>query len=542
MKVSLVQPPVEDFYDTPIRTYPLSLAYLAGKLNGICDQSILDFRTGVKPVTIPDPHPFPELRPFHRENRKTPFSLFRRYSRYGASPAEIKTAIEEGKPDIVAISSLFTAYAEEALETARLVKEVDRGITVVLGGTHPTLFPERVLDRPYVDYVIRGEGETPLRELVLALSAGKTGDLKAVNGLCFREQGFAHIAPPNIETDIDILPARRLLDGDRYRIGEHRYTFFLTSRGCPFHCGFCGRPAVPYRMRSLKSIETELSDCLGLGIEAIDFEDDMLTLDRRFFGDVLDLFAGSGLTLSAMNGIYAGTVDEALLERMARAGFRRLNFSIVDTSPMVARKQRRSSPEHLLTLFPFLDASDFLVETHFIIGLPDQSPEDVLRTMILLMGRRLLLGPSIFYPAPGSSAFDELSSSHGWNQDFRICRSSAMWPANPLFPRETTYTFMKLVRFINYVKGMLDRSPGIKRMSDLMDDPSPTGIHPASKERDRRILTTLLMEKRFVFFDTRVQTFVDEPQDFDLIATFFEKARGSGIRGFKTMSSAVCDV
>ncbi len=45
MKVLLVQPPIEDFYDTSIRTYPLSLLYIATKIKDICDVSIVDFRS-----------------------------------------------------------------------------------------------------------------------------------------------------------------------------------------------------------------------------------------------------------------------------------------------------------------------------------------------------------------------------------------------------------------------------------------------------------------------------------------------------------------
>ena len=48
MKVLLVQPPVEDYYDTSIRTYPLGLAYIAARIADTCDVAILDCRTGYK--------------------------------------------------------------------------------------------------------------------------------------------------------------------------------------------------------------------------------------------------------------------------------------------------------------------------------------------------------------------------------------------------------------------------------------------------------------------------------------------------------------
>ena len=172
MKVLLVQPPIEDYYDTSIRTYPLSLLYLATAVREIAHVHLLDLRTNRKPKPIRK-DPFPDLRPYYREDTYTPLSFFKRYQRFGADQGEIKNAIAAEKPDLVAVSSLFTTYSLEALEVAKYCKAVSEDIITVMGGIHPTLFPEHVLKSPYVDYVIRGEGETPFFRLVAALkSAG----------------------------------------------------------------------------------------------------------------------------------------------------------------------------------------------------------------------------------------------------------------------------------------------------------------------------------------------------------------------------------
>lgn len=59
MKVLLVQPPIEDFYDTSIRTYPLSLLCLATKIKDICHVSVADFRSNKRRML--KAHPFPGL-------------------------------------------------------------------------------------------------------------------------------------------------------------------------------------------------------------------------------------------------------------------------------------------------------------------------------------------------------------------------------------------------------------------------------------------------------------------------------------------------
>ena len=536
MKVLLVQPPIEDFYDTSIRTYPLSLLYIATKIRDVCDVSVVDFRSNRKPQRIAD-HPFSELTTFYRQDRYTPLSLFKRYSRFGADRDEIKQKIACEKPDVVAVSSLFSTYSEEAIDVARCVKEVSPGILTVLGGIHPTLFPEHVLQSAFVDYVVRGEGETPLFRLIEALKSGKRQNVAGIEGVASKDKHGCIISDINIEADIDLIPDRTFLDPADYRIGKKNYTFFLTSRGCPFHCAFCGRPPFPYRVRSLESIEREINECLSLGVRAIDFEDDMLTLDRLRFHSILDLFRETGVTLSAMNGIYSDNLDVPTLEHMFASGFRRLNFSLVDASKAITDQQKRHNADNFTNLLPYLENSDFLVETHFIIGLPSQQIEHILDTIIFLMGQRLLLGPSIFYLAPNSEAYNSfVAGNEGSALQFKLMRSSAMVPVNPNLSRDSLYTLMKLVRFVNLVKRLLDGDDAPTRLSDILE------MAPIVKnDRDKKILTTLLNEKRLIWFDGSRGDFVPEPHNSDLVKLFFERAKNKIIRGFKTMNQLVVD-
>jgi hypothetical protein len=534
MKVLLVQPPIEDYYDTSIRTYPLGLLYIAARVRSVADVVIFDARTGARPIPV-ETSGFPELTPFYSPARITPFSFFDRYRRFGLTAEQIETRIAQESPDVVAIASMCSAYERQALEVAEAARRVSGGIVTVMGGTHPTLFPESILSSDCVDYCVRGEGETPFLKLVSALGRHKAPAPGEVEGLCFRkEDGRLHISGVSAEKDLDVLPERELLDTDCYRIGRKAYAFFLTSRGCPFSCGFCGKPQVPYRRLNVAAIEKDLDVCEKLGIGAIDFEDDMLNLHGDSFAQTLNLMKGRDFTLSAMNGIYPGNMDEPTLRLMFEAGFRRLNFSLVDMAEPVLRTQKRALHESFLRLLPFLDESPFLVEVHFIIGLPGQDPASLLDTVIFLMGMRLLLGPSLFYLAPGSPFHRDRPG--GGEIPFRSMRSSAMLPFNPLFPRNVSFTFVKLVRFVNYVKQALDNDGALRRLSDL---PGMTAL--AKDERKRTIIETLVRAGRFTYYDTGAGGFCDEPVDASLVRLFFEKAKGSIIRGYKTKNTLIMD-
>ena len=449
---------------------------------------------------------------------------------------EISHIIEAHKPDIVGISSLFTTYAEEALDVARIVKETDERIITIMGGNHPTLFPEHCLHSPHVDYVIRGEGETPLFNLITQLKTGDQKNTAVIPGVSFKDGAGLHISDISIEDDINLIPDRSLINSADYHIGKRPYTFFLTSRGCPFQCAFCGKPPVPYRKRSQTSIEKEILQCVELGMEAVDFEDDMLNLDIPFFNSILEGFKGTGIALSAMNGLYAGNLNKETLDNMYNAGFRRLNFSLVDTSEDIHHAQKRAFPAHLAGLLTDLESTPFLVEAHFIIGLPGQKPDDSIDTLIYLMGKRLLSGPSVYYLAPGSPLFNTTIGSD-WQKYIKVMRSSALYPSNPLFPRETIFTFMKLTRFINNVKNIIDQNPSITQLSDIIDIPAIAG-----KPHDLHIFKTLISDKRFIWYDKEKEDYTEEPQDKDLIVHFFKKIKAKPIRGFKTMNTIKIDV
>lgn len=528
MNILCVQPPVEDFYDTSIRTYPLGLLYLAAAVSDMATVHVADLRTGYPPKMIsPGKHPFPDLAPFYRDDITSPFGLFRRYQRFGATTDQIASLIASATPDLLAVSSLFSAYSAQALEVAAIAKAIDPAIITVLGGIHPTLFPREVLAHGSVDYVIRGEGETPFRRLAEALTQGRRNDMASIPGLSFREAKGVHIGSVHHEQTMDLIPDRTIVDPSRYRIGRRTITSVATSRGCPFHCAFCGKPPGPYRTRSLTTIGDEADQIMELGIEAVDFTDDMLTLDRKRFAAVLDIYAPRRLTLSAMNGLYAETLNENILNLMFAAGFRRLNFSLVDLAPAVLATEGRNALPKLLDLLPWLETSPFLTEVHFIAGLPGQRPAELLETLLFLMEKRVLLAPSIFYAAPGSPHFGSSAAI-----PFSHMRSSAMFGSSPQWTKPALATIVRLSRFITYVKGIIDRTDGIETLHDVIAFLATEG-----RTSEREILSALYNDGQFMAARKRGKGLVVEIGERDLVRLFFERARGKRIKGFKSSRS-----
>jgi len=171
------------------------------------------------------------------------------------------------QPDLMGVTAMTNNYhsAERilALVKARI------GCVTVLGGPHATIFPDRVIADPNIDYVIYGEGEETLRDLTRVIASKAQPDeatLRGIAGLCFKVDGQPTLNPPRpLIRDLDALPmpARHLFELERYPLytpsGERMVTL-LSSRGCPYNCSYCFKGIVgrTYRQRSPESIIAEL--------------------------------------------------------------------------------------------------------------------------------------------------------------------------------------------------------------------------------------------------------------------------------------------
>ena len=265
----------------------------------------------------------------------------RRY--YGLSRTEIIANIVDFKPQLIGISCLFSTVANIVIEIAAICKRQLKNVKVVLGGTHPTVFAEKIAAEEVVDYVIKGEGEHALLQLVEHLY--KQRSLDAVSNLFCYKSGVAYSTKRSFIDDLDALPrpARHLLDLEKYieigrMHGENgsgvRATTLITSRGCPFDCVYCSiHPVWGYKYRP-RSPENVLAEIEALyhdhGIRHFLFEDDNLTLNRQrataIFSGIAERFPA--ITWSTPNGVAVFTLDKDLLSLIKDSGCSRLSLAV----------------------------------------------------------------------------------------------------------------------------------------------------------------------------------------------------------------------
>ena len=381
---------------------------------------------------------------------------------------EIRRRIEDSKADIFGIPSSFTPYHGEALEIARIIKEWDGGKTVIMGGAHVSCDPEGVLESSFIDYIVLGEGEYRLPLLLKQIEEGGRKYIDGIDGIGYRVNGEVRVNPlKTFVEDLDSLPhpARELLDLDRYRIRKKRSTMIITSRGCPHGCAYCSTHLVmgaSFRMRSPDNILEEMIECWKeYNIRGFDIEDDNFTFDqqraKQLMNLIIETFGEGNLELSAMNGISFASLDEELLRLMKKAGFKTINLSFVSADPFTKRRMGR--PKEVTCFDEILEGAEQIglqVIAYAILGMPGQTVEEMVETLIYLMGKKVLIGPSVYYPTPGTPLFERCKKDDILPPHLCQWRSSAFPIETKDFNRLDLITLFRLARAINFVKGKMN--------------------------------------------------------------------------------------
>lgn len=218
--------------------------------------------------------------------------------------------------DIICLSSI-TSTAPRAYQLAK--KFGDSGIPVVMGGPHSTFMPEESL--LYADYVVRGEGEETIVELIEYLESGKP--LNTIKGLSYRTDKHSIIHNPDREfiSDLDSSPIpdfNLVYNWDRSKI-----TPIATSRGCPFACRFCsviqmfGRK---YRFKSVDRVIEEIK-AVASSTKHIFFIDDNFAANKKRTKELLQAMIDNDIKIEWSAQVRADiAMDAELIDLMKATG------------------------------------------------------------------------------------------------------------------------------------------------------------------------------------------------------------------------------
>ncbi len=461
MKLLLIQPPVQDFYDTDVRLQPIGLCYLkAAVRKHLPDVEVVirDYHGSCGRRTVAIPRELKYLSGYYSVADRSPFSSFHQYYHFGRPFDEIEADVAEINPAIVGISSLFTPYYREALEVAARVKK-RLAVPVVMGGAHASAAPLSLLSSPNVDYVIRGEGEQALVDFLRFLQGRLT--LDNVPNIIYKKAGEIVFNPAAANFSIAELPFPDLTDftPSRYTLAGKPMTFMVTSRSCPHKCSFCSVHTtfgMNYRRRSLENVLIEIELRYQQGYRVIDFEDDNLTYYKSTFKQLcrrlITRFPNREMEFVAMNGISYLSLDDELLELMFQAGFSQLNLALVSSDKTVRETTKRPHTlEAYLKVVHKAVQLGFRIVSYQILGLPNESLRSMVQTLAFNARLPVLLGASPFYMTPDAPIARGLNLTES---DYVKARLTAMAIETDHFSRQDLYTLFITTRIINFLKGL----------------------------------------------------------------------------------------
>ncbi|MDD5136488.1 MAG: radical SAM protein [Candidatus Omnitrophica bacterium] len=284
-------------------------------------------------------------------------------------------------PRMVGIPNL-TSTTKRLFELVRMIKDMDPGVTVVLGGIHPTVLPEDVLMRSGADIVVRGEGELTVSELYECLKNEK--DYSGLKGISYRrDTKVFHNPGRELIRDLDTLPP---VAYELFEENIAHYTDFgtlLTSRGCPYNCIFCSQRAVAgnlYRFHSAGRILEEIGRLVDkYDQKKIWFVDDTIAVNKERLYKLLDGIIEKGYhKKTAFKGTIRGDqVTYDLLERLKAANFAAINIGVETGSDRLMKLiDKKEAVEDNIKAIKMCREAGILTDTTLIFGLPSETRKE----------------------------------------------------------------------------------------------------------------------------------------------------------------------
>ena len=307
---------------------------------------------------------------------------------------EIGKRIESERPDVVATTA-FTAEIVDGLKVLKLAKEINSNIITVIGNVHPTFCYEEMLKdgSTPVDYIVRGEGEETMVDLMNVLSSG--GDLSKVRGIAYRDNGNIVATPArDFIKDLDTLPlAWDLVDWPIYTyrtMKNSRLAIVSSSRGCSQQCSFCSQQLFwqrKWRGRSAENFVGELEflrDTYGVNVVMI--SDETPTLNRKRWDRILDLLIERNVGTKILMETRVDDIirDEDIMPKYKKANIDHIYVGVEATTQETLDIFKKDiKVEQSKKALDLINEYNIVSETSFVLGMPDDTKEKIRDTVEL---------------------------------------------------------------------------------------------------------------------------------------------------------------
>jgi len=310
--------------------------------------------------------------------------------------------LKDYQPDIIGFTSMTTQMLHDLMHLGDLTKRILNKVTIIVGGIHASVDPESVLREPYVNYVLRGEGDESFLEFcdIFDQNPKKLGKLKNINKNPLRS--FVDMTKLKF-------PNYSLLDLKKY---EHVYV--LLSRGCTGNCTFCcstrtwsvkGQPCV--RNYTTKQIIKFFKNLIEeYNVHTFSIADDNFVSNKAQTIEVCEFLKDKKVHFFCF--ARADSLDDEVLKALKEAGCHTIQIGIESGSQRVLNfLNKRTSIKQNIEAIRACQRHGITCDASFMVGLPTETVEELNMTLDFIKKYKPdLPNAKIYLPLPGAPLFD----------------------------------------------------------------------------------------------------------------------------------------
>jgi len=386
---------------------------------------------------------------------------------------KFREEIQNINPDVVGVTVSIQTY-NDSINTLKVTKEINNNIVTIMGGAHPTIYPNFVMKQSIIDYLLTGEGELPFSYFLDNIDNDERFN---THGLVYRKNGTIFKNKIWLDEDLDKIkiPDYNAIKLIEYISKGYNYGGFYgktapiwLTRGCPYKCSFCSASlingtkirshSIPYAVQWISHLYDKFN------IRQFAIVDDNFT----FYIDYAKEFCESIIKLrenghfrekiyfATPNGIRIERVDDELLRMMKRTGWKGLTVAPESGSRKTLKRMHKNlDPDAVPNIVDRIKSAGLYVRGFFMVGFPGETHEDIEETIKLIRKTKfdnITIGR--FLPIPGTPIFDELVNEGEISPDYIPPSGFELWVPTRRDTEKKMYT-PKGLEDLNLFKLML---------------------------------------------------------------------------------------
>jgi len=288
----------------------------------------------------------------------------------------ILSDIYQEQPAIVGLAC-YIWNVDMTLKLAGLLKKVLPQVVIILGGPEVTYDPTEVMKQySAVDYIVQGEGEETMQELLIALQSHSP--VHGIAGISYRQNELIVSGAPQIVENLNSIPFP-YCDKDMDKLAD-RIIYYESARGCPFSCSYCLSSATSgVRFFNLERVYRDLQFFISHNVRQVKFVDRTFNARKEHYLPILRFLAKSNCRTNFHFEIAADVLDDEVIEFLKEVPIGRFQFEIgiqTTSEPTLDKISRHNNWSKIMDyVIKIISYQNIHVHLDLIVGLPQENYE-----------------------------------------------------------------------------------------------------------------------------------------------------------------------